>query len=209
MPTSAELMRLARACADRVSLPRQPRQFPSFSEVEEQCGEEYEDLLQVLAEDEVNPVMTAVLENGLDVTALHNKYTLPEVGDPPGPASPYVGANKKVCHADEQDVAPFEFTIPDLPESLNPIADRPVFTVTDGANAQDVIDAALASSSPAVVHFPSGKYYQIGSTLTLPAQPADPNQLSFVGFEANITQKIGSKIFYFDADFLFFPPACL
>jgi hypothetical protein len=53
MPTSVELMRFARACADRVSLPRQPRQFPSFSEVEEQCGEEYEDLLQVLHEDEL------------------------------------------------------------------------------------------------------------------------------------------------------------
>ena len=53
MPTSADLMRLARACADRISLPRQPRQFPSFSEVEEQCGEEYEKLLQLLAEDEV------------------------------------------------------------------------------------------------------------------------------------------------------------
>jgi len=53
MPTSADLMRLARACADRVSLPRQSRLFPSFSEVEEQCGEEYEDLLQALHEDEI------------------------------------------------------------------------------------------------------------------------------------------------------------
>jgi hypothetical protein len=53
MPTSADLMRLARACADRVSLPRQSRQFPSFSEVEEQCGDEYEDLLQALHEDEI------------------------------------------------------------------------------------------------------------------------------------------------------------
>jgi hypothetical protein len=53
MPTSADLMRLARACADRVSLPRRARQFPSFSEVEEQCGDEYEELLQVLHEDEI------------------------------------------------------------------------------------------------------------------------------------------------------------
>src|SRR6185436_9307229 len=53
MPTSADLMRLARACSDRVSLPRQARQFPSFSEVEEQCGDEYEELLQVLYEDEI------------------------------------------------------------------------------------------------------------------------------------------------------------
>jgi hypothetical protein len=53
MPTSADLMRMARACADRVTLPRKPRQFPSFSEVEEQCGDQYEELLQVLHEDEV------------------------------------------------------------------------------------------------------------------------------------------------------------
>ena len=53
MPTSTDLMRLARACADRVSLPRQSRQFPSFSEVEEQCEEEYEELLGVLHDDEV------------------------------------------------------------------------------------------------------------------------------------------------------------
>ena len=28
----------------------------------------------VLTEDEVNPVMSALLENGLDVTALHNHF---------------------------------------------------------------------------------------------------------------------------------------
>lgn len=53
MPTSSDLIRLARACADRVSLPRQSRQFPSFSEVEEQCGDEYEDLLGALHDDEI------------------------------------------------------------------------------------------------------------------------------------------------------------
>jgi hypothetical protein len=53
MPTSDELMRLARACAERITPPRKSRQFPSFSEVEEQCEEEYEDLLAVLHDDEV------------------------------------------------------------------------------------------------------------------------------------------------------------
>ena len=53
MPTSDELMRLARACANRISPPRKSRQFPSFSEVEEQCEEEYEELLGVLYDDEV------------------------------------------------------------------------------------------------------------------------------------------------------------
>ena len=53
MPTSDELMRLARACANRITPPRKSRQFPSFSEVEEQCEEEYEELLGVLHDDEV------------------------------------------------------------------------------------------------------------------------------------------------------------
>ena len=53
MPTSDELMRLERACANRITLPRKSRQFPSFSEVEEQCEEEYEELLVVLHDDEV------------------------------------------------------------------------------------------------------------------------------------------------------------
>ena len=53
MPTSDDLMRLARACADRITPPRTTRQFPSFSEVEDQCGDEYEELLLLLHEDEV------------------------------------------------------------------------------------------------------------------------------------------------------------
>ena len=53
MPTSDDLMRLARACANRITPPRKSRQFPSFSEVEEQCEEEYEELLSVLHDDEV------------------------------------------------------------------------------------------------------------------------------------------------------------
>ena len=53
MPTSDELMRLARAFANRISPPRKSLKFPSFSEVEEQCEDEYEELLGVLHDDEV------------------------------------------------------------------------------------------------------------------------------------------------------------
>ena len=45
MPTSDDVMQLAEACAARVSLPRRVRRYPSFAEVEEQCADEYEDLL--------------------------------------------------------------------------------------------------------------------------------------------------------------------
>jgi hypothetical protein len=63
MPTSDDLMRLARACANRITLPRKSRHFPSFSEVEEQCEEEYEELLTVLHDDEVyQPADLAVQE---------------------------------------------------------------------------------------------------------------------------------------------------
>lgn len=53
MPTSDDLMRLARLCADRISPSRKTTQFPSFAEVEEQCGDEFEELLTVLHEDEL------------------------------------------------------------------------------------------------------------------------------------------------------------
>jgi hypothetical protein len=53
MPTSDDVMELAEACAARVALPRRRRRYPSFAEVEEQCAEEYEDLLALLHEDEV------------------------------------------------------------------------------------------------------------------------------------------------------------
>jgi hypothetical protein len=52
MPTSDEVMQVAEACAARVVLPRRAR-YPSFAEVEEQCAEEYEDLLALLHEDEL------------------------------------------------------------------------------------------------------------------------------------------------------------
>lgn len=53
MPTSDDVMQLAEACAARVDLPRRVRRYPSFAEVEEQCAEEYEDLLGFIHEDEV------------------------------------------------------------------------------------------------------------------------------------------------------------
>ena len=53
MPTSDDEMELAEACAARVTLPRRGRRYPSFAEVEEQCAEEYEDLLSYIHEDEV------------------------------------------------------------------------------------------------------------------------------------------------------------
>ena len=51
VPTSDALLRLAAVCAERVDLPK--ARFPTFSEVEEQCEDEYEHLLEALHEDEV------------------------------------------------------------------------------------------------------------------------------------------------------------
>jgi hypothetical protein len=53
MPTSDDVMQLAEACAAGVTLPRRGRRYPSFAEVEEQCAEEYEDLLGLLHEDDI------------------------------------------------------------------------------------------------------------------------------------------------------------
>jgi len=53
VPTSDDVMQLATECAARVDLPRRPRRYPNFAEIEEQCADEYEDLLGLLHEDEV------------------------------------------------------------------------------------------------------------------------------------------------------------
>ena len=45
-------MQLAGDAAARVNLPRR-RRYPSFAEVEEQCPDEYEELLALLHEDEI------------------------------------------------------------------------------------------------------------------------------------------------------------
>lgn len=53
MPTSEDLLRVARACAEQITPPRKTTEFPSFAEVEEQCGDGYEELLAMLHEEEL------------------------------------------------------------------------------------------------------------------------------------------------------------
>jgi hypothetical protein len=53
MPTSDELLELADRCADRLELDEKMRHVPSFSDAEDQCEDEYEDLLQAIHEDEL------------------------------------------------------------------------------------------------------------------------------------------------------------
>ena len=53
MATSDDLLELADACAEKLDLDGKVRHLPSFSDAEEQCGDEYETLLQAIHEDEV------------------------------------------------------------------------------------------------------------------------------------------------------------
>jgi hypothetical protein len=53
MPTSDELLELAERCAGKLELEGKLRHVPSFSDAEEQCEDEYEQLLQALHEDEL------------------------------------------------------------------------------------------------------------------------------------------------------------
>src|SRR5918995_930634 len=53
MPTSEELLQLAERCAEKLQLDSKVRYVPSFSDAEEQCEDEYEDLLQAIHEDEL------------------------------------------------------------------------------------------------------------------------------------------------------------
>jgi len=53
MPTSEELLELAERAADKLDLDGQLRHVPSFSDAEEQCEDEYEELLQAIHEDEL------------------------------------------------------------------------------------------------------------------------------------------------------------
>ncbi len=53
MPTSEELLALASQCADKLDLDGKLRHIPSFSDAEEQCEDEYEELLQAMHEDEL------------------------------------------------------------------------------------------------------------------------------------------------------------
>ena len=53
MATSDDLLELADAAADKLDLEGKVRLIPSFSDAEEQCEEEYEELLQAIHEDEL------------------------------------------------------------------------------------------------------------------------------------------------------------
>src|SRR6187397_2626161 len=53
MPTSQELLDLAERCAAKLDLDGRQRSIPSFSDAEEQCETEYENLLQAIHEDEL------------------------------------------------------------------------------------------------------------------------------------------------------------
>lgn len=53
MPTSEELLDLADQAAKKIDLDGKMRHIPSFSDAEEQCEDEYEELLQAIHEDEV------------------------------------------------------------------------------------------------------------------------------------------------------------
>jgi hypothetical protein len=53
MPTSEELIELADRCAAKLELDAKLRHVPSFSDAEEQCEDEYEELLQVIHEDDL------------------------------------------------------------------------------------------------------------------------------------------------------------
>ncbi len=53
MATSDDLMDLARAGAERIDMPDERVRYPSFSDIEEQCAAEYDELLNALHDDEL------------------------------------------------------------------------------------------------------------------------------------------------------------
>jgi len=53
MPTSEELLELAERCAEKLELDAKVRYVPSFSDAEEGCEDEYEELLRAIHEDEL------------------------------------------------------------------------------------------------------------------------------------------------------------
>src|SRR4029453_3948104 len=53
MPTTEELLELAEQCAKKIDVDDTQRHIPSFSDAEEQCEDEYEELLEAIHEDEV------------------------------------------------------------------------------------------------------------------------------------------------------------
>jgi hypothetical protein len=58
--TSDDLMDIARAGAERIDMPDSGVRYPSFSDIEEQCAAEYDELLEALHGDELfAPAMCA------------------------------------------------------------------------------------------------------------------------------------------------------
>ncbi len=53
MPTSDDLLEIAGRCAERVDVDGKARHIPSFSDAEDQCEAEYEELLEAIHEDEL------------------------------------------------------------------------------------------------------------------------------------------------------------
>jgi hypothetical protein len=53
MPTTDELLELAEQCAKKLDIDGKLRHVPSFSDVEDQCEEEYEELLEAIHDDEL------------------------------------------------------------------------------------------------------------------------------------------------------------
>lgn len=53
MPISDELLELAERCAAKLDLDGSVRRIPSFSDAEDQCEAEYEELLEAIHEDEL------------------------------------------------------------------------------------------------------------------------------------------------------------
>ena len=53
MPTSDELLELAERAAAKLDLDGKVRHIPSFSDAEEQCETEYEELLEAIHDDEL------------------------------------------------------------------------------------------------------------------------------------------------------------
>ena len=55
--TSDDLMDIARAGAEHIDLPDERVRYPSFSDIEDQCATEYEELLNALHDDELFQVV--------------------------------------------------------------------------------------------------------------------------------------------------------
>ena len=95
MPTSEELLELAERCAAKLELDGKLRHVPSFSDTEDQCEEEYEELLQAIHDDELfSPVDIQRQEQLVDPqpprtppgSGRSERYPAPPSADRPGAA---------------------------------------------------------------------------------------------------------------------------